>query len=63
MILDYLEHKVAIIDQSNPLNRAEAKALQRALAQHIKNPTIDPALLIKLAREELKIRDEINPLF
>lgn len=63
VILDYLEHKVAVIDQSNPLNRTEAKALQRALAQHIKNPTIDPALLIKLAREELKIRDEINPLF
>lgn len=63
VILDYIEHHNELLDQSNPVSRADTQALQRALAQHIKNPTIDPTLLIKLAKEELKIRDEINPLF
>ena len=62
-IIDYLTHRIEHFDQTNPINRHDVKALQRALAQHIKMPWLDPAQLINLAREELKLRDCLNPFF
>ena len=62
-IITYLEERIAIRDQSNPISQIEVKALQRALRQHIEQPTLDPALLIKIAREELHMRDAIDPFW
>lgn len=63
VIIDYLEYRVSHFDQSNPLNRHDVIALQRALRDHIAHPTIDPAVLLRIARDELKIRDGIDPFY
>lgn len=62
-LIDYLTYRVGHDDQTNPINRQDAEALQLALARHIANPSLDPAQLIKIARDELRIRDAINPFF
>ena len=63
VIIDYLEYRVSNFDQSNPLNRHDVIALQRALRDHMAHPTIDPAVLLRIAREELRIRDGIDPFY
>lgn len=62
-IIDYLENRITHFDQTNPLNRNDMIVLQRALRDHLHQPSIDPALLIRLAREELHLRDGINPFY
>lgn len=62
-IITYLEERIARHDQSNPINIIEVKALQQALKRHMEEPWIDPAVLIKLAKEELHMRDPINPFW
>jgi hypothetical protein len=61
VIIDYLENQISHYDQSNPINRHDMLVMQRALRDHIATPWIDPAILIRLAREEMNMRDEINP--
>lgn len=61
VIIDYLENRISHNDQSNPINRQDMLVMQRALRDHIAAPWIDPAILIRLAREEMNMRDEINP--
>ena len=63
VIIDYLEVRIQQHDQTNPLNRHDMQVLQRALRDHVDMPWIDPALLIKIAREDMKIRDGIDPFF
>lgn len=60
VIIKFLEYRISHYDQTNPINRHEMKVLQRALRDHIDRPYIDPAILLKLAREEMNIRDGIN---
>lgn len=63
VIIDYLQDNIARHDIANNLTRQDIDALRMALARHMKQPTIDPALLIKMAKEELAIRDEIDPFY
>lgn len=63
VIIDYLEEHIARHDMANNLTRQDIEALRLALARHIKNPSIDPAKLIAMAREELAIRDAIDPFY
>lgn len=63
VIIEYLEYRISHLDQTNPLNRHEMQVLQHALRDHLDRPYIDPAILIRLAREELKMRDSINPIY
>ena len=63
VIIDYLEYRIGHYDQTNPINRSEVKALQLALRNHLREPYIDPAILLRLAREEMKLRDKIDPFF
>lgn len=60
-VIDYLENRIQHFDQTNPLNRHDIMVLSRALRDHMDTPWIDPAVLIRLAREELHIRDGIDP--
>lgn len=60
VIIKYLEYRLEHFDQTNPINRHELKILQRALRDHIDMPYIDPAVLLRIAREEMAIRDGIN---
>ena len=60
-VINYLEYRISNYDQTNPINRHELKVLQKAIRDHHDMPWIDPALLIKMAKEELRIRDGINP--
>ena len=60
-IIDYLTYRVQHFDATNPINRSDMMILQRALREHLARPHIDPALLIRLAKEEMQIRDGINP--
>lgn len=60
VIIKFLEYRISHYDQTNPINRHEMKVLQRALRDHIDRPYIDPAILLRLAREEMNIRDGIN---
>lgn len=62
-IITYLEERIARHDQSNPINVIEVEALRQALKRHMEEPWIDPALLIKIAREELHMRDAIDPFW
>lgn len=63
VIIEYLENRIGHYDQSNPINRHDMMVMQRALRDHIATPWIDPAILIRLAKEEMKMRDEINPFY
>ena len=63
VIINHLSNYIANHDQSNPLTRADIAALRQALRLHMTHPTIDPALLIKMAREDMKLRSEITPVF
>lgn len=63
VIIDYLQDHIARHDMANNLTRQDIDALRMALSRHMKQPTIDPALLIKMAKEELSIRDEIDPFY
>lgn len=60
VIIKFLEYRISHYDQTNPINRHEMKVLQRALRDHMDRPYIDPAILLRLAREEMNIRDGIN---
>ena len=63
VLIHYLEERVADADQANPFTRAEIAVLRQAMRDHVNHPTIDPAILIRMAREDLKLRDEITPIF
>lgn len=63
VIIDYLEENISRHDIANNLTRQDIEALRIALARHMKNPSIDPAKLIAMAREELAIRDAIDPFY
>lgn len=63
VIIDYLEDNISRHDIANNLTRQDIEALRIALARHMKNPSIDPAKLIAMAREELAIRDAIDPFY
>lgn len=63
ILIEYLTQRYHHFDQTNPLNRHEVNAMQLAVRAHIKRPTIDPAVLLKLAREEMRLRDGIDPFF
>lgn len=61
VIIKYLEYRISHFDQSNPINKKEMQILRTALRNHLEMPWIDPAVLIRKAREEMAIRDEIDP--
>lgn len=63
VIIQYLEYRISHYDQTNPINRHDIKILQKALRDHMDRPWIDPALLLKMAREELRLRDKIDPFY
>lgn len=63
VLIHYLENRVANHDQANPLTRAEIDALRHAIRLHVNHPTIDPAVLIRMAREDMKLRPGITPAF
>lgn len=63
VVIDFLEENISRSDVANNLTRQDIQALRLALARHIKNPTLDPAALIKMCKEELTIRDEIDPFY
>lgn len=60
-IITYLEYRISHDDQVSPLSNIELDALRAALRDHLQRPYYDPAILLKLAREELSLRDRINP--
>ena len=62
-IITYLENRIAHHDQTNPINSHDITILQRALRDHLDMPWVDPALLIKMAREEMKMRDQIDAFY
>ena len=63
VLIDFLEKNIARQDIANNLTRADVEAIRIALSQHMENPGLDPAQLIKMAKEELAIRDAIDPFF
>ena len=63
IIIDYLENRIAHADQNNPISKKEVQVLRRALREHIDMPWIDPAVLIRMAREEMHLRDQIDPFY
>ena len=63
VLIDFLEDNIARQDIANNLTRADVEAIRIALSQHMENPGLDPAQLIKMAKEELALRDAIDPFF
>lgn len=60
-IIEYLEYRISHFDQSNPISKKEVQILRTALRNHLDMPWIDPAVLIRKAKEEMNLRDEIDP--
>lgn len=63
LIIDHIEYRISHHDQTNPITRSEMRVLQRAVRDHLNMPWVDPAVLLRLAREEMKIRDGIDPFY
>lgn len=63
VIIDYLEYRISHYDQTNPVNRHDMKILQMALRNHQDMPWIDPAILLRMAKEEMNLRDKIDPFY
>lgn len=63
VLINFLEENIARQDIANNLTRADVEAIRIALSQHMENPGLDPAQLIKMAKEELALRDAIDPFF
>lgn len=63
ILIDYLSERVERADQSNPISRADVEALREVLRQKTRGCTIDPALLLRIAREELHLRSQIIDIF
>lgn len=63
VIIDYLEYRISHYEQTNPVNRHDMKILQMALRNHQDMPWIDPAILLRMAKEEMNLRDKIDPFF
>lgn len=63
VIIDHLQQRMEHYDQANPITNHDVEAIREALRRHMEHPTIDPAVLIRLAREELRLRDAILPRF
>lgn len=63
VIIEYLEYRISHFDQTNPINRHDMKVLQNALRQHLQTPWVDPAILLRMAREEMHLRDEIDVFY
>lgn len=60
VLIDYLENRIQVDDMSTSLTRTEIEVLRRTLAEHIRRPHIDPTVLMRIAREELKLRDDLD---
>lgn len=63
ILIDHLTQRMQTFDQSNPRHRIDVESLRIALRRHIDLPTIDPAILIRKAREEMKLRSAVTPVF
>lgn len=63
IIIDFLQEHIERHDIANNLTRSDIEALRYALREHIAHPNIDPAKIIELAKEQMSIRDEIDPFF
>lgn len=63
VIITFLENNIAREDITNNLTKEDIQAMRIALSQHIKHPHLDPAKLIQMAKEELSLRDAIDPFF
>lgn len=63
VIIDYLENRIQSEDMANHFTRADIEALRLALKDHMKRPFMDPAKLIAMAREELRLRDAVDAFF
>lgn len=63
VIIDFLQDHIERHDIANNLTRSDIEALRYALREHIAHPHLDPAKLIQLAKEQMAIRDAIDPFF
>lgn len=63
ILIDHLAARIERADQTNPITRAEVNAMREVLGMRTRGCTIDPALLLRLAREELHLRSEIIDIF
>lgn len=63
LLIAHLSEKIAHQDVSNHANRWDILALRQTLSAKVKGNTIDPALLLRMMREEMKLRAEICPPF
>lgn len=63
VLINHLTERMHHADISNHHNRWDIEALQATLSCRLNGSMIDPALLLKTIREELKMRDAICPTF
>lgn len=61
ILIDHLTYRIQHFDTTNPRNRAEAQALQLVMKWKTAGVELDPAVLIKEAKELMAIRHEILP--
>lgn len=63
LLIAHLTEKIANADISNHANRWDIVALRQTLSAKVRGSMIDPAVLLRMMREEMKLRADICPPF
>lgn len=63
ILINHLTDKMHHADISNHSNRWDILALRQTLSSKLKGNTIDPALLLRMMQEDMKLRAQICPPF
>ena len=63
LLITHLTERIANADISNHSNRWDIVALRQTLSAKVRGSMIDPAVLLRMMREEMKLRADICPPF
>ncbi len=59
-IIEYIEYRLKQDDMNAPMTREQVEELQTMLRLKLERPYLDHARILKMARQEMKLRDEIE---
>lgn len=59
-IIEYIEYRLKQDDMNAPMTREQVEELQTMLRLKIERPYLDHDKILKMARQEMKLRDEIE---
>ena len=63
ILINHITEKMHHADISNHSNRWDILALRQTLSSKLRGNTIDPAVLLRMMQEDMKLRAQICPPF